>query len=168
MKFYKSISPREITDNIFTSIGKDAMLITAGDKMRFNTMTASWGGMGVLWNKNVVFTFIRPQRYTFEFAEKSDMFTLCFFDREYKDALALCGTKSGRDIDKVSACGFTPMESHGGVYFNEARLILVCKKMYGQFLDPAKFLSPEIEGYYSDKDYHKMFVGEIVEVLIRE
>jgi len=143
------------------------MLITAGDDKGFNTMTASWGGLGVLWNKSVAFTFIRKQRYTYEFTEDNDLFTLCFFDEDYRNALSICGSKSGRDIDKVKETGLTPVHIDGTTYFDEARLVLVCKKQYFQDIDPKNFLNADIEKNYPAKDYHRMYIGEIVKVLVR-
>lgn len=167
MNTFTQISPVEIKDNVFKAVGKDWMLITAGDDKGFNTMTASWGGLGVLWNKSVAFTFIRKQRYTYEFTEDKDLFTLCFFDEDYRNALSICGSKSGRDIDKVKETGLTPVHIDGTTYFDEARLVLVCKKQYFQDIDPKNFLNADIEKNYPAKDYHRMYIGEIVKVLVR-
>ena len=140
------------------------MLITAGTPERCNTMTASWGGLGVLWGKQTATCYIRPQRYTYEFMEAGEAFTLSFFGEEYRKALAFCGAKSGRDVDKVKECGFTVAAGAGDApYFEEADLVLVCKKAYWQDLDPSHFLDPEIEKHYPQKDYHRMYIGEIVE-----
>ena len=100
MSDFIKINPEEIKDNPFKLIGKDWGLVTAGTKDSFNTMTVSWGGVGIMWNKPVAYTFIRPQRYTFEFLEKNDHFTLSFYGEEYRKALSFCGSKSGRDYDK--------------------------------------------------------------------
>lgn len=151
--------------DIFHLIDKEWMLIGATGEGGFNPMTASWGGLGILWNKKVAFTFIRPQRYTFGFAESGDTYTLNFFSEEYRPALALCGSKSGREVDKVKETGLTPVVTPEGTYFKEARLVLCCKKLYSQFLDPACFIDPSIQNNYPGKDYHKMFIGEIVKVL---
>jgi flavin reductase (DIM6/NTAB) family NADH-FMN oxidoreductase RutF len=157
------ITPEEIDDNVFKLIGAEWMLVTAGDKDSFNMMTASWGGLGVLWSKNVCYIFIRPTRYTYGFIEKSNTFTLSFFDRKYKSVLNLCGTKSGRDCDKVKETGITPAETKSGsIYFAEARLVIECRKLYYQDLEPANFLDPEISDNYPEKDYHRMYVGEII------
>ena len=110
MADFREITPQEIAENPFKLIGGDWALVTAGDRERFNTMTISWGGMGIMWNKPVVFSFIRPQRYTFEFTEQNDRFTMSFFDEEYRKALAFCGSKSGRDMDKIAVSGLTPVE----------------------------------------------------------
>lgn len=165
---FKEIKPAEMDENVFELIGKKWMLITAGKKESFNTMTASWGGMGVLWNKNVAFCFIRPQRYTYEFVEKNDTFTLSFYSECYRDALNLCGSKSGRDIDKAKATGLIPIFSDGGVFFEQADIVIVCKKIYFQDFDAKNFLDENIEKNYSGKDYHRMYVGEIEKILIAE
>ena len=161
--------PKTIQDNVFSTIGSDWLLITAGTKERCNTMTASWGGLGVLWGRNVATVYIRPQRYTYEFVEQSDCFTISVFDESWRDALNLCGTKSGRDVDKIKECGFTVVEGEGGApYFEQARLVLVCRKLYWQDMDPDHFLDPEIDSrFYAQKDYHRVYVGEIVEAYKR-
>jgi flavin reductase (DIM6/NTAB) family NADH-FMN oxidoreductase RutF len=163
------IDPKTIQDNVFSTIGSDWLLITAGTKERCNTMTASWGGLGVLWGRNVATVYIRPQRYTYEFVEQSDCFTISVFDESWRDALNLCGTKSGRDVDKIKECGFTVVEGEGGApYFEQARLVLVCRKLYWQDMDPDHFLDPEIDSrFYAQKDYHRVYVGEIVEAYKR-
>jgi len=165
---FSLIKPEEIDENTFKLIGQDWMLITAGTPEKFNTMTASWGGFGVLWNKNVCFCVIRPQRYTYEFMEKSDKFTLSFFDDNYRDALKLCGSKSGREIDKVAAAGITPFKcSDEMVAFKEARLVLECRKLYFQDINPNNFIDPSIDKNYTAKDYHRMYVAEITKCLKR-
>ena len=163
---FEKIDPKALDQNVFSLIGDQWMLITAGNQDQCNTMTASWGGLGVLWGKPVATVYIRPQRYTLEFVEREDTFTLCFFGEEYRKALALCGSKSGRDMDKVKECGFTVSTAEGALYFEEADLVLVCKKAYWQDMDPTHFLDGEIDGkWYPQKDYHRIFIGEILEVL---
>ncbi len=113
-----------LKDNVVDLIGKQWMLITAGSIDHYNMMTASWGTIGFLWGKPVACVVIRPQRYTLEFVEKEECFTLSFFNERYRSALKLCGTKSGKEIDKATAAGITPFEpSRGCVAFKEARLI---------------------------------------------
>jgi len=163
---HSKISAKEIEGNIFEMIGEKWMLITGGDKKGFNTMTASWGGTGVLWGKNVTFCFVRPQRYTRAFMDNGDYYTLSFYAEKYKPQLNICGSKSGRDIDKAKECGFTPAFSDcGAAYFEEAELVLVCKKIYFGEFNTENFLVPEIENIYKAKDYHRMYIGEIIEVL---
>ena len=166
MNKFTEIQPAELNESAFRLIGKEWMLITAGAMNQWNTMTASWGAMGELWFKPVVFTFIRPQRYTFEFAEREPLFTLSFFSEKYRTALNFCGAHSGRDCDKAQETGLTPFEAApGAVAFEEARLILVCRKLYFQDLQPENFIDPEIEKNYPKKDYHRMFAGEVIRTL---
>ena len=162
----KTIEPESIEENIFDFIGKDWFLVTAGTEKSFNTMTAGWGGLGVLWNKKVCFIYIRPTRYTFEFLEKNETFTLSFFGSEHRKTLNYCGSHSGRDVDKAKETGLTPgITENGSVYFSEARLVIECKKIYTQDLDPGAFLDPGIEKNYPQKDYHRLYVGEILQCL---
>lgn len=161
-KNFKQIEPEAITENPFQLIRGDWMLITAGNIDGFNTMTASWGGMGVLWNKKVCFAFVRPSRYTYGFMEEEEYFTLSFFEEKYREILRFCGSKSGRDVDKIAATGLTPQEGpKGAVAFAEAKLIIECKKIYYQDIDPNNFLDKDIEKSYLRPDYHRVYVGEI-------
>jgi len=162
------IDPFLVKDNVFKLIGDDWMLITAGDIESYNIMTASWGTMGELWHKKVCICFVRPTRYTFEFMNKADHFTLSFYDDKYREMLNFCGTKSGREIDKAAACGITPMETDSGaIYFAEARLVFECKKLYTHDIDPGRFLDPIIHDSYPKKDYHRMYIGEVIRCLAR-
>jgi len=168
MTGYKVIKPEELNESAFQLIGSNWMLITAGDIKNYNMMTASWGGFGVLWHKNVCYVVIRPQRYTYEYVEKSDYFTLSFFNNDYKDALNICGSKSGRDIDKAKEAGLTPVETdNGSVTFSQSRLFLECRKIYFQDLNPDNFLDSGIEKNYPTNDYHRMYVGEILSCNIK-
>jgi len=167
MAQFKEIIPENINENIFSLIGKDWMLIGASDGEKANAMTASWGGAGVLWNKNVVYAFIRPQRYTKEFVDKSDYFTLSFFDESYRDTLMYFGRVSGRDEDKIAKTGLkTEIGENGEVVFADAKLVLVCKKLYASDLVPEGFVDKTlIDKNYPGEDYHTVYVGEIVKVL---
>lgn len=168
MALFRTILPQEIFDNPFQLIGSDWGLVAAGNADGFNMMTVSWGGVGIMWNKPVAFTFIRPQRYTFEFLERDSFFTVSFFDEQYRPALSLCGTKSGRNTDKTAEAGLTPVFTEDGVpYFEEARLVFVCKKMYGQFLNEESVLDSAVLKHYDGDEYHKLYISEIVEVLSR-
>jgi flavin reductase (DIM6/NTAB) family NADH-FMN oxidoreductase RutF len=167
MKF-RNIDPAALSENPFKLIGKEWMLITAGNKDGFNTMTASWGGMGVLWARDVCFCVVRPGRHTRTFIETGGSFTLSFFDEAFKEALNFCGSHSGRDTDKIKATGLTPVFSPEGVYFAESRLIFCCRNLYHHDIDPAHFGDPSIDAsYYPLKDYHRMYVGEIVSCLAK-
>ena len=147
-------------------IGKQWMLVTAGSSERFNTMTASWGGLGWLWNKPVAFVFIRPERYTHGFIEASDCMTLSFYGEEYREALKICGTKSGRDIDKVAATGLTPEElESGNMTFGEARLTLDCRKLFKTSMHKCNFIDQRIlELWYNNNpggSLHDVYIVEI-------
>ena len=168
MSIFKTIKPQDLRDNPFKLIGGDWMLITAGTKESFNTMTASWGGLGVLWDKEVAFAFVRPTRHTFSFMEKAPVFTLSFFAEEYRSKLEFCGAHSGRDVNKVAKTGLTPVFGEAGeIYFSEARLVLLCRKLHAQNLDPAGFLDPKITEFYAQRDYHRLYIGEITRCLVR-
>jgi flavin reductase (DIM6/NTAB) family NADH-FMN oxidoreductase RutF len=164
---FQTLDPESVQDNVFKLIGKDWMLITAGIRESFNTMTASWGGMGVLWDKKVCFAFVRPTRYTFEFLEKSEFYTFSFLEEQYRDILMYCGTKSGRDVNKVIETNLTPIFGNGTVFFAEARLVMECRKIYVQDITPGNFLDQTMNEYYPKKDYHRIYVGEIIRCLKR-
>lgn len=168
MSNFKEINALELNQNPFKLIGKDWMLVTAGTEEKYNTMTASWGGVGILWNKNIAFSFIRPQRYTIEFMENNDYYTLSFFTDEYKKELTFCGRNSGRDCDKAKETGLTPLFNEQAPYFEQAKLVLVCKKLYVQDMTSDSFIDKSlIEKNYPNNDFHKVFIGEIVKVLTK-
>lgn len=164
---FTKIDPKEIDGNVFQRIGEQWMLITAGDQNACNTMTASWGGLGVLWNQPVATIYVRPQRYTKKFVDTEKYFSLTFFGEEYRRELALCGSKSGRDIDKVKECNFTVEYGFGGTpYFAQAELVLICEKQYSDWIKPECFHDQETnERCYPEKDWHEFYIGKIVEVL---
>ncbi len=161
---FQRIQTHDIHDNLFRLIGQDWMLITAGKPGNYNMMTASWGCAGVLWRKPIAMVFIRPQRLTFEFVEKQPYFTLSFFGEEHKGLLNLCGTNSGRDLNKMDIPGLTGLATpSGSVGFEEARLMLECRKIYYDDIKPELFQVFDIEKIYPSKDYHRFFIGEIIQ-----
>lgn len=175
---FQTIAPEQISENVFSLIGKDWMLVTSAKEeggltggKDYNTMTASWGGMGVLWGKPVAFVFVRPQRHTFSFTENNSLLTLSFFPPQYRNALSFCGTKSGREYDKAKECGLTPVEEkvEGGRYvsFDEAKLVLKTRILYREFLKDAAFLSEEARALYQAGDFHRMYICGIEEAMIR-
>ena len=166
---FQTIDPKTLSENVFSMLDDQWMLITAGTADQCNTMTASWGGLGVIWGAPSATCYIRPQRYTKEFIDRQDFFTLSFFGPKQRKALTLCGSKSGRDTDKIKACGFTVETAAGGApYFAQAQLVLVCRKRFAQAMDPAS-IPPDIrEKWYPEQDYHTMYIGEIVEVLQKQ
>lgn len=166
MSNFTEIHVSSLSDNFFTRIGKEWMLITAGNKSSFNTMTASWGGTGFLWNKNIAITFIRPSRYTYDFVDHNEYYTLSFFGGKMKEELTFCGRNSGRDVDKIKETGLVPVFDEKAPYFEQADLVIVCKKLYKQPMNRESFIDKELaESIYPDGAYHHTFIGEIVKVL---
>ncbi len=161
----KEINIREIKDSFVKMINDDWALLSAGTKDDFNTMTVSWGGIGELWSKDVCFVFVRPQRYTYEFMEKNDYFSLSFFGGDYKKELGICGSKSGRDIDKMSETGFSPVDLENAIGFEQAKVNIVLKKLAYQDMKPEGFVDETIMANYANNDFHRVYVGEIVKVI---
>lgn len=164
----KEINIRELKDNFVKMISNDWALLSAGTKENFNTMTVSWGGIGELWGKDVCFVFVRPQRYTFEFMEQNDFFSLSFFGGEYKKELGICGSKSGRDIDKIAETGFSPIDLQNAVGYEQAKVNIVLKKLAYQDMKPDGFIDESIMNNYANNDFHRVYVGEIVKVVVEE
>lgn len=163
----KEIQPNELS-SVFDAIGKQWMLITAKKDGKVNTMTASWGGMGILWNKKVAMIFVRPQRYTKQFIDGSDTFSLTFFDESYREQLRYLGTVSGKDEDKINACHFTVIEDTAP-YFKEATCSVFCKKLYKQDLEAQCFIDQKLmKDVYPQEDYHTMYIGEITKILVHD
>ena len=168
---FRTATPAELPDNFFSRIGDDWMLITAQNtEGKVNTMTASWGCAGILWNKPVAVCFIRPQRYTYGIVEDADTLTLSFFPADtHRDTLRYCGTTSGRDGDKFAATGLTVAHTEDGTpYPAEANLVLVCRKLYADDLKENCFIDPDMLRHYAAKDYHRFYICEISRVLIRD
>ncbi len=169
MAKFEELSPDEFKKSPFKIIGKAWMLVTAKKDNDVNTMTAGWGGLGVMWGKNVAFVVIRPQRYTREFVDSSETFSLSFFDVKYKKQLGYLGSVSGRDEDKITKSGFTVLEHEDTPYFKEAKTVLLCKKLYKQEMKSECFINQELdEKWYPDKDYHEMYIAEIEKIMIKK
>jgi flavin reductase (DIM6/NTAB) family NADH-FMN oxidoreductase RutF len=166
---FKEVIPSELDGNFIKMIGQDWFLITAGNVESHNTMTAAWGGIGFLWQKPVVYTFVRPVRHTFLFTEENEYFTLSFFDEKHRNTLQYCGTKSGKDVDKAKETGLTllPIDEKS-VAFEQAKLIILCRKLYSDFIKPENFADISLEKHYPLKDYHKIYIGEIVKCYVEK
>lgn len=163
------VDPTQLQGNFFKKIDKEWMLITAGTPDDFNTMTASWGTLGILWNKPIATCFVRPQRHTFSFMENNDFYTLCFFPHEFRDTLLFCGTHSGKDVDKVKETGLIVAETElGNVFFKQASIVIEAKKIYADDIKPQLFLDPAIEKNYPIQDYHRFYIGEIISCMIKK
>ena len=165
MKNFTAIQPEQIVGNPFQMIGSEWMLVTAEHDGKVNTMTASWGGLGVMWGRNVVYIALRPNRYTKEFIDATETFSLAFFNRAYRKSLSYLGSVSGRDEPKVEKSGLTVLHAGDTPYFEEANLVLVCRKIYHQVYDPAGFVDPTIEDNYTNQDYHTFYIAEVTQVL---
>lgn len=169
MSVLKEINIAELNASPYNLFNKDWALLTSGDSKSFNTMTVSWGGVGILWGKNVATVYVRKSRYTLEFMDKFDYFSLTFGGNEMRKALTFCGKNSGRDFDKVKETGITPVLDEKVPYFAEGKLILICKKLYRQEMTADAFIEKSIiDKDYSDNDYHIVFIGEIEKALIKE
>ncbi|MBA7470719.1 Flavoredoxin [subsurface metagenome] len=159
------IDPQELNLSVYSTWKKRWFLLTAGDytSRKFNSMTVAWGGLGAMWDRPFAMVVVRPSRYTFEYMERYPTFTLCRFPEGNKKALLFCGSKSGREVDKIKQCGLTPMASTkiDAPGFTEAELIIECKKIYSDDYKPDRFLAEHIERSYRSKNYHRIYFGEI-------
>lgn len=167
---FKEIDFCEVKENVVDLLKNQWALVTAGNESDFNTMTVSWGAVGELWGVDAVTVYIRPQRYTEEFVDREDYFTVSFYPLESKKQIhGVCGSKSGRDTDKVKEAGITPVFDEKAPYFEEAKLVLVCRKMAKSEFKPEQFIDNEIaDKWYPSKDFHYIYYGEIEKVLIKE
>lgn len=162
MRKIKKINIDELEINPFNKIGKDWMLITSKEKNKVNTMTASWGGFGVMWGKNIVNIVLRPSRYTKQFIDSSNEFSLSFYGEEYRKILAYLGKVSGRNEDKISNSKLTLKEIDNIPTFEEAKITITCKCIYKQQIEPENFIDKTLdEKWYPNKDYHTVYVAEI-------
>ncbi len=155
----------EFTASSFELFDRQWALLTAGTEGHYNTMTVSWGGLGTLWGKPVATVYVKPVRYTHSFMEESPYFTLSFYPERYRKALALLGTLSGRDCDKVARSGLTPHFLEQGVTFLEAERTLVCKKLYTQPMDLTRIPPEEAARFYRTEAPHTIFIGQVVSIL---
>ncbi|MEI6102116.1 MAG: flavin reductase [Eubacteriales bacterium] len=169
MSEFKTITPQTFIGNPFTMIGTDWMLITAAKPDgKINSMTAAWGGMGIMWGLNVAYIVIRPQRFTKEFVDAADSFSLSFFD-EHKEMLNYMGSVSGRDEDKIKKSGLTILKEGKTPYFSEAELVMICKKLYAQPFQPECFVAKAIDAQcYPDHDYHTMYIAQVEKILVKD
>lgn len=166
---FEKIDIKNVSFKPFELIGTQWMLITAGSLENHNTMTASWGGVGIMWNQPVITTYIRPQRYTKKFIDKEKYFTASFYDSRFKPALQICGTKSGRDINKAKETGLKPKIFGESIAFEQAQIVIVCEKQYVQQINSQGFLNSKIiDTSYPNKDFHFMYISKIVETYVKK
>ncbi len=164
---FRHIDPLELTENPFKLIGKDWMIISAVGEEKSSGMTASWGGVGILYNKPVCFCFIRPQRYTHKIVENTDFITFSFFDETYRNTLGYFGRVSGYDEDKIASSGLNATQEDGYVWYDEARLVIKARKIYADDIKEDCFIDKSKLEHYPQKDYHRVYICEITDVLIR-
>ena len=168
MHTFQPIPMESFEFNPFTKIGKDWALVTAGTKLKSNAMTVSWGGVGVLWGKNVAFIFIRDSRYTKELLDAGEFFSISFLGESYREALNYCGSHSGRKEDKIKNAGLNVAFRHSIPYIDEGNFVLLCKKMAATKITEDSFLVSELKDkWYADGDMHTMYVAEIIDILAR-
>lgn len=163
MEGFREVDVTCVDDNFIRTIGAEWMLITAGDRRRCNTMTASWGMVGEMWGLHAAMVVIRPQRYTFGFTEREERMTLSFFDAEWRKALAYCGSHSGRDGEKIARAGLSVAFTDVGTpAIAEARLVLECRKLYVDRMRADRFVDRGlVDKWYEAADFHQVYIVEI-------
>ena len=156
----------DVNFNLAKMVARSALLTATDERGNVNTMTVSWGGTGILWGREVCFVFVRPERYTFGFCERGESMSLSFFGDKRKDTLSLCGTKSGRDVDKFKACDLKYTLNEGACVFEDAEVTLILKKLYADDLKKGAFVSSVAEPFYKNGGYHRMYICEIKDILV--
>ncbi len=166
MKQFHELSLDSLKENPFQMIGSQWMLITAGNQDKLNTMTASWGGLGVMFNKQVAYIVLRPQRYTKEFVDREETFSLSFLPNSYKKVQGYLGSVSGRDEDKISKSGLSVAFYEGTPYFEESQYVMICRKKLVQPLEGSAILDDKLRSdFYPGEDYHVLYICEITTLL---
>lgn len=165
----KETNIKDFSIKIFEAIGKDAFLLASGTLNHHNCMTVGWASLGFLWRRPVAFVFVRPQRYTYQFMEKYDFFSMNFFNSDYDDVLQLCGNNSGRDINKMQLEKITPVDFlQKVIYYKEAKVSIICKKIYFQDINPKNLLDKSVLSLYPLNDFHRIYYGEVIQILENE
>lgn len=165
---FKEIDITELNENAVDLLKNQWALITAGDENGYNTMTVSWGAIGELWNRDMLTAYIRPQRYTKEFLDREEYFSFSVYPEDMKSIHTVCGSKSGRDVDKAKECSLTPVFTENAPYFEEAKIVIICRKMAVGKFEPEQFKDEMIaELNYPQNDFHYIYYGAIEKVLIK-
>ncbi len=168
---FREINPYEFAVSPFKLIDKDWLLITAPDESKksgANAMTASWGGLGILWNKPVATVYVRPQRHTYSLCESTDRFSLCVLPEEYRGVHKILGRQSGRDMDKLSECSLDTEAVDGVKIISQSKVALICRKMYADDLKKEKFIDKEQYKHYPTDDFHRFYILEIEKILVKD
>ena len=173
-ELFKQVDPAVATGNVFKLVGQDFTVITAGTELNYNSMTASWGGWGILFNEPTTWCMLRANRYTLEYIRKENLYTMCYFDDVYKDQVMLFGSASGRDSDKMKRHTLTPVETpERAIAYKEAKLILECELVEVTTVHPDDFLTADsrtfiTEAYAEAHDYHKLVFGKIIGMWVKK
>ncbi len=165
------ISPDEFERSPFRLIGREWLLITTPDstkKSGANAMTASWGNLGILWNKPIATVFVRPQRYSYPLCEASDRFSLCVLPDDRRDALKLCGTRSGSELDKLAECSLDCDDIDGVKVISQSKVAFICRKLYADDLKRDNFIDKDQFKHYPSDDFHRFYILEIEKILIKD
>lgn len=166
---FKEVKVEDFDYSAVRLIGKDWLLVTGETAGKANAMTASWGGLGVMWGKNVAYIVLRPQRYTKEFVDKAERFTLSIFGEDRKPMMSYFGSVSGRDEDKIAKSGLTVISENGCTYYEEAKYVMICRKLYAQAMTADSFIDKSCdEQWYGAGDYHTLYIAEIEKLLVNE
>lgn len=167
MSAFKEVDPQAFDHSPFRIIGKDWMLVAAEREGKTNAMTASWGGFGYMWDKNVAYAVIRPQRFTKEFVDAAATMSLNFLDPAvHRKAQTYFGAVSGRDEDKIGKTGLTVARTDDTPYFAESRYVVVCRKLFAQPYDPKCFIDPSLaDKWYPTRDFHTLYISEVIRIL---
>ena len=166
----KRVDVNALTPEIFKIFSENNALLTAGDKADCNTMTIGWANFGTLWELPTCTVYVRPERYTYEFLERHEYFTVSVLRAEDRKTAQICGTKSGRDCDKIAECGLTLAYGEGDApYFEESELVVVCRKLFYQDIDVSKVTDPRVTMFYTGSmgSDHRVYIGEVVEAYIK-
>ena len=155
----------EFTAKSFEIFNKEWAIVCAGDPEHYNAMTISWGGLGTLWGRPVATVYVKPVRYTYQFMNDSEYFTVSFYDEQYREAMQVYGSASGRDTDKEAVTGFVPVYLEHGVTFEQARVTLVCRKIYYNDLVMENIPAEIAQRTYHDEPPHRMYIGEVIDVV---
>lgn len=166
---FNKINVNKINENVFKLLTEDNALITSGTLEDHNTMTIAWGSFGVLWRMPIFTAYVKPTRYTFNYMEKSDTYSICFFNEKIAhDIMKYCGSHSGRYVNKDQACNLTPIILDDTIAYEEARLIIICKKVYSDEFMEEKIIDKSIMGIYQDNQIHHFYIGKIINVYTEE
>ena len=155
----------EFTAQSFDIFNKEWAIVCAGEQEHYNAMTISWGGLGTLWGKPVVTVYVKPVRYTYQFMNDSEYFTVSFYDEQYRNAMQVYGSTSGRNTDKEAVTGFVPVKLEHGVTYEQAKVTLVCRKIYYNDLVLENIPEEVVQRTYTTEAPHRMFIGEVIDVI---